>query len=307
MSSSASASERWRLPLALFSVYVVWGSTYLAMRFALEGFPPLLMAATRFTIAGGLLLIFLAARGVPLPDRRQWLRALPIGALLFAIGNGFVALGERDIGSGLAAVIVATMPLWMTVIVAATGERPGPREVLGIVFGIGGVVILASEGELRGAPLATLLLFLAPLSWALGSVLARRLDQPRGPMAAAAQMLVGGLLAGAAGLATGERITAVPSTDALLAILYLITFGSWVAFLAYAWLLHHASPALSTSYAYVNPLIAVALGALLGAERFGWQTAAAAPLIVLAVALVVTGRSPGRRRKPVDDAGSPPG
>lgn len=293
-SSSRSAAPGYglRLVLALFAVYVVWGSTYLAMRWALEGdgFPSFLMVGTRYLVAGAALFAFLLARGARLPSRRDWLHAAPVGCLLFVGGNGLVALGERDIGSGLAAVLVATLPLWMTVIGLVVGERPGRREIVGLAVGILGVLILMSEGELRGAPLATAFLIGASLSWAIGSILARRLTLPAGAMAAALEMIVGGAAAGAIGLVGGERMSGLPGAHALWSMAYLIVAGSWIAFTAYAWLLANTSSAVATSYAFVNPLIAVVLGALLGNETFGWQTAASAPLITLAVALVVTGR-----------------
>jgi drug/metabolite transporter (DMT)-like permease len=288
--SSSARALGWRLPAALFAVYVVWGSTYLAMRFAIDGVPPMLMVGIRHTIAGLLLFGFLVVRRHRLPTAAQWLRAVPVGVLFFVGGNGFVALAEQRIGSGLASVIVATMPLWMALVGTVVGDRPTRRELVGVVIGVAGAAVLMGESELRAAPAETLLLFLAPLSWACGSVMARRVDLPEGAMAPAAEMLAGGVVAGGVGLLVGERISAAPPAGALWAIGYLVVFGSLIGFMAFTWLLGHTRPALATSHAFVNPVIAVMLGAALGAERFGWQTAAAVPLVVAAVALVVTAR-----------------
>jgi drug/metabolite transporter (DMT)-like permease len=278
--------------LALAAVYIIWGSTYLVMRMAMEGFPPLLMSGTRFTVAGAAMLGILAARGAALPDRRQWLAAAPVGLLLFVGGNGFVALAEVNIGSGVAAVVVATMPLWMGIFALAGNERPHPREWLGIGLGFGAVALLSSGSDLRADFGSTLVLLLAPLAWAAGSLWARRVPkQPSGLLGiAAAQMIVGGIGALALGLVTGERMSAMPGPGPLLSMVYLILFGSILTFSAYLWLLRHVRPVLATSYAFVNPLLAVALGAALGGETIGWATIVAAPAVAIAVALAITAR-----------------
>lgn len=281
-----------RTVLSLAAVYVIWGSAYLAMRWAIAGFPPLMMSGVRFIVAGAALLLFLAARGAPLPDRRQWRAAAPTGALLFVGGNGFVALGEVHIGSGVAAVVVAAMPLWMALFARAAGERARPREWLGIALGFAAVALLSSGSDLRADLGSTVFLLLAPLAWAAGSMLSRR--APGGPAGllgmAAAQMLLGGIAALAVGLAVGERMSEPPRASALLAMAYLVVFGSLLGFSAYSWLLRHTRPVLATSYAFVNPLLAVALGAVLGGEPLGWATVVAAPAVALAVALAVSAR-----------------
>jgi drug/metabolite transporter (DMT)-like permease len=289
----ASAPLR-RALLPLAAVYIIWGSTYLAIRFALDGFPPLLLSGIRFTLAGGGILAYMAARGAALPSRAQWIAALPIGLLLFVCGNGFVALAEVNIGSGVAAVVIATMPLWMALFAVVSGERPRPREWLGIALGFGAVAVLSSGSDLRADLGSTLFLLLAPVAWAVGSMIARR--SPREPagfmVVVAAQMLVGGLLALAVGLLLGERIAAEPSTRAVLAMVYLTVIGT-LGFVAYSWLLRNVRPVLATSYAFVNPLLAVVLGAALGGEELGWATLVAAPAVAVAVALAITAR--GRR------------
>jgi len=278
---------RVRLVVALTAVYVIWGSTYLAMRWAVAGLPPLLMAGVRFLIAGGVLAGIARARGLAAPTWRQWRGAATCGVLFFLGGNGMVALAERDLGSGVAAVVCATMPLWLALMSAATGERPRAREWLGLVLGFAGVAVLAGGADLRAAPLATALLALAPLSWALGSFLARRVALPRGMMGTAAEMLAGGAALLVVGLVHGERVTGVPPASAVLAMAYLIVFGSLLGFSAYAWLLHNARPAVATSYAFVNPALAVVLGVVLGAERLGPTVLIGTPLIILSVALIV--------------------
>src|SRR5690606_9659698 len=194
--SAAAPPVRATVP-ALAAVYLIWGSTYLAMRYALEGFPPLLMAGVRFIAAGGAMLGWAALRGDPLPDRRQWLAALPVGPLLFVVGNGFIAPAEQSVGSGVAAGVVATMPLWVGPLSAAAGERPGRREWLGVGLGFGAVAFLASGDDLRGEPGATLFLLCSPLGWALGSAVARRAPRRPGGLIAVAgvQMLAGGAAA----------------------------------------------------------------------------------------------------------------
>jgi len=294
MSSSAvlasDSSAARRSVLALAAVYVIWGSTYLGVLIGLEGFPPLLLSGIRFLIAGGALFAIQIARGAPLPDARQWKSAIPVGLLLFTIGNGCVCIAEVHIGSGVAAVVVATMPLWMALFAAISGERPSGREWFGIVVGFAAVSLLSAGADLRADLWATLVLLGAPVGWALGSIIARRQGPGRGGMlsVAAAQMLAGGVGSTLLGLASGERMAALPPARPLVAMLYLILVGSFGGFIAYSWLLRHVRPALATSYAFVNPVIAVALGALLAAEPLTWQTMVATPLVAAAVALVIT-------------------
>ena len=302
MSSSAvltsDATPPRRAVLALAAVYVVWGSTYLGVLIGLEGFPPMLLSGIRFLIAGGALLAILAARGAALPDARQWRAAVPIGLLLFTVGNGCVCVAEVHIGSGVAAVVVATMPLWMAIFSAMSGERPSGREWLGIVIGFAAVALLSAGADLRADLWATIVLLGAPVGWALGSIIARRQAPGRGRMiaVAAAQMLAGGAGALLLGLASGERMTELPPARPLVAMVYLILVGSFIGFIAYSWLLRHTRPAVATSYAFVNPVLAVALGALLAAEALTWQTLVATPLVAAAVALVVSARGELKRR-----------
>ncbi|MEZ4402993.1 MAG: drug/metabolite exporter YedA [Kofleriaceae bacterium] len=287
-----SPSPRARLTLALAVVYVVWGSTYLAMRVAVETLPPMMMGAARFALAGGLLLGAARVRGGAWPTRRHWLAALPIGTLMFVGGNGLVAVAETEVSSGVAALVCATMPLWMAVFAALGGERPTAREWLGFAVGLAGVVLLVSGAELSATPRAALILCASPAAWALGSLLARRLPNAPGLAGPGAHMLAGGVALAVAAVARGEGLPAAPSVRSLAAWVYLLVIGSLVAFTAYAWLLRHARPAVATSYAFVNPVLAVLLGVALAGEPLTAATALAAPLVVIAVVLVV-----GRRRR----------
>jgi drug/metabolite transporter (DMT)-like permease len=290
-----------KLILALASVYVIWGSTYYAMRVAVAGLPPLLMGAARFTLAGAIMLAVDRARGGAWPSARHWLLTLPVGVLFFVGGNGLVAIALESLDSGVAAVVCATMPLWTAVIASATGERSSGREWLGLVIGFAGVAVLLGGASLDGDPLHVVLLILSPLSWACGSILSRRLavaeqssatngterPAPGGLSVSGMQMATGGVALAAVALLHGERPVIDAPAEAWLALLYLTVFGSLIAFTAFSWLLRNTRPALATSYAYVNPAIAVLLGAVLGGEAFGPTTIIATGLIVGAVALVV--------------------
>jgi len=294
--TAAPARERWLIVLSLLALYLVWGSTYLAMRFAIEGFPPFMMAGIRFVIAGGLFMAFLRLRGAPWPSRPQWRSAFLVGGLLLLGGNGAVAYAEQWIGSGVAALTIATVPLWTVLFSELWGHRSSRHEWLGILIGFVGVGLLNFGADMRASTAGTLALLFAAASWSFGSVWSKRLPMPVGLMSSAAQMLGGGLLLMATSLALGERLLAPPSFKALAALAYLIVFGSFVAFTAYQFLFHTVRPALATSYAYVNPVVALALGAWLANERVGALEVAAMAVIVAGVALVVM----GRRKNPPD-------
>ena len=281
-----------RVVLALALVYLIWGSTYLAIRFALEGgFPPFLLGGIRFTIAGTLMLAALRWRGMPMPTRAQWGNAAVMGVLLLLLGNGMVNFAEKTVPSGIAAVAVASAPLWMGVFAAMRGERPSRVEWIGLGVGFLGVVWLNAGSSLSTAPWGLLALLVASLAWAFGSIWSRGRDLPSPFMAAAAQMLCGGVAMCVVGALIGERFDAMPTTTGLAAFAYLIVFGSIVAFTAYIWLLHHVRPALASSYAYVNPAIAVVLGAWLAAERFGMHELVAMGVILLGVVAITLAKT----------------
>lgn len=279
-----------RLILSLLAVYVIWGSTYYAMRVAVHGLPPMLMGAMRFIAAGAMLLGIARLRGAAWPTARQWLISLPIGALFFIGGNGFVAIALTTIDSGVGAVVCATMPLWAAVIATAAGERPGAREWFGLAVGFAGVVVLMGGVSVGGDPLHMVLLILSPVAWAAGSVLSRRMPLPGGGVSAALPMITGGAALAVVAILRGEWFVSGAPLEAWIALLYLAVFGSLIAFSAFHWLLHHTRPAVATSYAYVNPAIAVLIGGVVGGEVLGLSTLIATGLIIAAVALVVSAK-----------------
>jgi len=254
------------VPVALVSLYLVWGSTYLAIRVALESYPPFLMAGMRFLCAGGALYAFLRWRGMAAPTRVQWANATVTGLLLLGFGNGLVCFAEQSVASGLAAVAVASMPLFAAVFGGLYGQWPRRMEWFGLAVGFAGVVLLNLGGGMAGSPIGAIALIIAAMSWAFGSVWSRRRDMPPAAMNTAAQMLTGGAILFVGALAFGERLPAAPSTSATLALVYLAVMGSLVGFTAYLYLLNTVRPALATSYAYVNPPVAVLVGAMLGGE-----------------------------------------
>ncbi|NLA68422.1 MAG: drug/metabolite exporter YedA, partial [Gammaproteobacteria bacterium] len=273
--------------LALAAVYVVWGSTYLGIRFALEGgWPPLLMAGLRFVAAGGLLYAVLRLRGVPAPSRRQWRDLAVMGLLLLGLGNGMVCIAQQTVSSGMAAVAVASCPLWIGLFAALRGERPTRIELAGLAIGFAGVIWLNAGSSLTASPSGLVALLVAPLAWAFGSVWSRSRALPSPFMAAAGQMLCGGALMLCAGWLLGERIESMPTLRGWLAVGYLAVFGSIVAFSAYAWLLQNVRATLAGSYAYVNPVIAVVLGVMLAGERFGAHDIGAMAVILAGVVAI---------------------
>jgi len=277
---------------ALTCVYLVWGSTYLAIRVGLEGYPPFLMGSLRFISASLLVYAVLRWRGHPAPTRAQWKNAAVMGFFLMLMGNGLVNVAEQSVSSGIAAIAVASMPLWAALFGVLRKQHPSRGEWLGLAVGFVGVVWLNAGSELRGTAVGMIALLLAPIAWAWGSIWSRGRDLPAPFMSTAAQMLTGGIAMGVLGLALGERITEVPPLRATLAVGYLAAFGSIIGFSAYIWLLHHVRPALATSYAYVNPPIAVVLGALLLGERFGVHAIGA--MVVILAGVLIIARSKAR-------------
>jgi drug/metabolite transporter (DMT)-like permease len=284
--------------VALAAVYLIWGSTYLALRFGLEGFPPFLLNAIRFLVAGGILYGVLRLRGTPAPSRRQWWNAARVGALMLAGGVGLVTIAEDlGVGSGVAATAVAVIPLWAALVSGLFGRWPTRLEWVGLVVGFVGVLVLAQEGDFVSNPTGLILLAIAPILWSIGSVWGSRLDFPRPAMATATQLLAGGAVLALLGALRGERITEFPSAPAWLALAYLIVFGSIVAYTAYVYLLRTVRPALATSYAYANPVVAVALGVTLGAEVLTGPAFIALPLILAGVGLAALASRRARREQ----------
>jgi drug/metabolite transporter (DMT)-like permease len=295
--------------LALGTVYVVWGSTYLAIAYVVETLPPLLSAAVRFLAAGGLLIAFLlaqdrwrgrrdpAAARLPRPRLVEWRTAVIVGGLLLLGGNGMVMLAERTVPSGIAAVLIATVPIWMSVFDALLTRRaPGPLAVGGLGVGLLGVAILLlpSAGLDALDPFGIGLLVVAAVAWAAGSLYARRGPLPANALLGTGmEQLAGGLALAAAGLLIGELgrtdLSAV-SVQSLIGLGYLIVFGSLLAFTAYVWLLNHVPVTTVATYAYVNPVVAVALGLLVRGESLTPRTLLAVALIIGAVVAMVSGR-----------------
>lgn len=280
---------------ALFGVYVIWGSTYLALRVAVAGFPPFLLAGARFLAAGGALYAFLRLRGAAAPTRAEWRGAAVIGFLLLVVGNGAVTWSEQYVGSGLAALAVASEPAFAALFAHWFGDRATGRDWIGLALGFAGVALLQSGGELRANVGAAVALLAASASWAFGSTVHRRLTLPAGAMATAAEMLTAGAMMSLIGLLRGETVHHADHTWArpLGAWVYLVVFGSLIGFSAYTHLLRHVRPVVATSYAYVNPVIALMLAAALGGETITLRMIAAAGIIVAGVVLITVRRKGG--------------
>jgi drug/metabolite transporter (DMT)-like permease len=298
-------------PLAIWSglgaVYLIWGSTYLAIAIAVQTLPPLLSAGLRFCLAGVILLGVVAVRRGVRVGRERLGAAAIVGLLLVVGGNGFVVLAERTVPSGLTALIIASVPLWIVIFRRLAGDRIHAPTFIGVAVGFAGVAFLVVPRGLSGAADASglLLLLVATISWALGTFLAPRLRMPGDALLSTGiQQLAGGIVLVALGAVLGELGRLEPatwSTNSLLAMAYLVVFGSLVAFTAYSWLLQHASVSLVSTYAYVNPVVAVFLGALVLAEPVTPSIVIGAAIIVAAVAFIVT-REGARQRAARADA-----
>ncbi|MBV8048603.1 MAG: drug/metabolite exporter YedA [Paludibacterium sp.] len=277
-----------RLPVlfSLFALYIIWGSTYFAIRIGVEHWPPLMMAGVRFLLAGMLMFGWLIARGAPMPNRREWGGAALLGLLMPAIGNGLVTMAETHVSSGVAALVVATVPLFTTLFAGLLGHPARPKEWLALALGFCGIVLLNFGANLGASPIGAVLLILACAGWALGSALSKKVTQPKGMMSSAAMMLCAGVELLLGSTLRGEHLSALPPLSGWLAMLYLAVFGSIVAYTAYIYLLAHVRASLATSYAYVNPVIAVLLGMGLLGEHVGQAEWAGMGVIVSAVLLL---------------------
>jgi drug/metabolite transporter (DMT)-like permease len=287
--TETSRDNLW-LPLCMFALYIIWGSTYLAIRVALQSYPPFLLAGCRFASAGVLLLSALRLRGVALPTARQWRNAAFTGILLLGFGNGLVCYAEQSVSSGISAVAVASMPLFAALFAGLYGEWPSRRETLGLLIGFVGVAVLNLGSSLSASRLGAIALLVAAAAWAFGSVWSRRQDMPAGPMNTAAQMLCGSGALLVVGFAGGETLPHHPSLHATLGAAYLVVFGSLIAFSAYLYVLKHARPALATSYAYVNPPVAVLFGVLLLGEKVGPFDLVGMTIILVGVVTITAAR-----------------
>lgn len=301
--STSHTTPRWQLVAAFLIIYVVWGSTYLAMRFAVNTIPPFLMGATRFLLAGGALYIWSAWQGRARVTPRAWRDAAIVGGLLLFWGNGSVSWSAQRVPSGMMSLMVASVPLWVVVFEGVRGVRPTVLQMLGVVAGLFGVslLVLPADGSWTRAPvdpLGALVLTIGSMAWTAGSLYSRSAEQPAyAPMTSAMQMLVGGVLQLGLSAASGEfarvHLDAV-SLQSALSVAYLVVFGSLVGFSAYMWLLQRATPTAVGTYAYVNPAIAVLLGVMLAGERLPARAIAAMAIILGSVALVSLAPTAGR-------------
>jgi drug/metabolite transporter (DMT)-like permease len=292
----ASSSSRSRIVAAFAAVYIVWGSTYLAIRYAVQSMPPFLMAGARFVVSGVILYAWARHRGARAPTARQWRDASITGVLMLCLGNGAVGWAEQRVPSGLAALLVAVVPLWMVLIDWArpNGQRPTALVIAGVIVGFAGLIVLIGPSNLTGGDtafsIAALVLVAASLAWASGSVFNRFGARPESAALSTGLQMIGGSVGlVAVGLLRGEAAqvhlgqVTVPSW---IGWLYLVTFGSLVGFTAYIYLLKTVSPAKASTYAYVNPLVAVFLGWSIAGESVTTRTLAAAAVILTGVAMI---------------------
>jgi len=292
---------------AFAAVYVIWGSTYLAIRFAIETIPPLTMASARFAIAGTILYGWSRARGAARPTARQWRDASVVGTLLLGGGNGAVVLAEQWVPSGLAALLVATVPLWLVLldVLVGSGVRPSARSGAGLLVGLAGVALLTGAPGMGAGGAHELigmaLLLAGSFVWAAGSLFARYASTPPRPrLWVGMQMLSGSLVLAVMALATGELSTfdpALVSAKSLWSLAYLIVFGAIVGYTAYIWLLGVSTPARVGTYAYVNPIVALLLGWALAGEPLSFRSIAAGSIILVSVVVITSeaGRGLGVR------------
>lgn len=280
---------------ALVAVYFAWGSTYLAIRIALTAIPPFLLAGLRALLAGALLLGWARWRGDSPKSAQAVRNAMAAGVLLVAGGNGLVTWAEQWVSSGLTAAIVGSGTIWMVLMLALLGEKPTRLEAAGVATGFAGLLLLNAEGEVRGSPAGALALLGATLTWAAGSVLSRRSVLPAGAMAVAIELLSGGAVMSLGGFLAGERIVADGLTrEALAAWAWLVVAGSLVGFTSFTFLIRNVRPALATSFVYVNPVVAVLLGVMLGGETISPTGAAGVAVSVLALVVVTMASRPRR-------------
>lgn len=288
---------KWRIWLALFSIYIIWGSTYLAIQFAIESMPPFLMASLRFLVAGGILYVWRILAGDTPPQSIHWRSTIVIGLFLLLGGNGGVVWAEQRVSSGITSVLIGATPLWMVLLDAIRpgGTRPQTKTILGVILGFSGIFFLIGPFEAQSMQgsidlLGAVVLLLAAMLWATGSIYGRQVQLPASPLLTTGmEMLAGGVGLFVLGTALGEwnrlDIQAI-QTSSILGFLYLIFFGSLVAYSAYSWLLRVAPIPLIATYAYVNPLVAIFLGVVIANEPFTLRTLISTFIIVGAVALI---------------------
>lgn len=273
--------------LALFCTYFIWGSTYLAIRFGIESFPPFLMAGVRFTVAGAILYSVMCYFGMPNPTKRQWLSATAVGIMLPALGNGTVCYVQQTVSSSVAALSIATAPIWMAIFSSIWGHKITNQEWLGIAIGLTGVVLLNVGGSLHGELTSALLLIFAAASWSFGSVWSKHMDMPSGLMASATQMLTGGVVLLCVSAFQGESWPQHISAKSWGAMLFLVVLGSIVAYSAYQYLLKTVRPLVASSNTFVNPVVAFIVGIWFANEHVSTNEYIALAIILAGVFLVL--------------------
>ncbi|MEP7088426.1 MAG: drug/metabolite exporter YedA [Gemmatimonadota bacterium] len=291
-------ATRSQILLAFAAVYIIWGSTYLAILFAIETLPPFLMLGTRFFVAGSVMYVWLRARGAPKPTTIHWRSAAILGILMPVLGTGVVTWSEQLVPSGIASLLVAVVPLWIVLLqwVRPGGQRPAVAVIAGVLIGLLGLYLLLDPGSdtQHGNLFAEGIVLLAALSWAIGSLYSKSAPMPKMQFVGTGmEMLVAGVVLIVGGLLTGEAShfsLAATSAKSWFALLYLITFGSIIAYTAYVWLLSTVAPTLVSTYAFVNPIVAVLLGWAFAHEPINTRTILAAGIIVGAVALITVGQ-----------------
>lgn len=286
-----------KLWTALLALYIVWGSTYLAIRFAVETIPPFMHASIRFLISGLILFLWRRAAGDTMPTTSNWKSTAIVGTLLLLGGNGLVALAEKNIPSGIAALVISTSPFWLVLFesLRAGGNKPNWQSILGLVIGFSGVFLLIGPAEITGSgqhfnTASVIMLLIAPFLWSMGSIYARGADMPKSTLLSTGmQMLAGSVSLFVVSVLTGE-LNGFSFGDVSMrswwGLIYLITFGSLVGFVSYGWLLHNAPVSLTSTYAYVNPVVAVFLGWLLANEDLNARIGIASAIIIGSVIFI---------------------
>ncbi len=278
-----SPAPKWLIGACLASVYLVWGTTYYALKIGVQGAPPYFLVGTRFVVAGGLVMLWLKLRGHSLPTLRQWRSASVLGFLMLAIGLANVTIAEKTVSSGAAVALISFMPLMMAVWSGVLEKWPKRSAWFAIGLGTLGTLVMITGADLRASPSGTALILIGTVTWSLGTVLSRRMDVPSGAMGFGAEMLVGGVIALVMSVVFGEHWSLPQSAPVWWAWAYLVVFGSLIAFSAYRILVERVSPTLASTYAYVNPPVALLVGWLLGNETFSPNVLLGLPIVLAAV------------------------
>lgn len=309
MSITRNPPSRWLLILAFLIVYIVWGSSYIGISFAIETIPPTVMTGTRFVLAGAVLMVWALRVGSPMPTRRQWRSGFIAGGLLFLANNGLIVLAtSMGVPTGVSALLIGTTPMWIVILTSLQDRtRPNSGTLIGLALGTLGIGLLVNlNGALSGGSselLGAVIVIVAALFWALGSLYARNADMPANPlMSTGIQLFCGGLLQMALSVANGSLFSmdvSAISFRSVFAMIYLAIFASIIAFTAFTWLMRVANPALVTTYAYVNPVVAVILGWIFRGEQLTMRTLLAGAIIIAAV-VILTRASRSTARRPVE-------